>query len=145
MADPARLQALKDELVNDPETLGYSAPNAGVEADAIADVALLMAVNRSVDRETMSGSEIFEAIDATEWQGRSAEQKDDIRLVIGLGDSIQISAGTKARAILQNALAGSTNSIAELGTISQKTVSRAEELGLGRVTIGDVQNARLLP
>ena len=145
MSDPAFLAALKSELESDPQTLGYAAANAGVEADAIADHALLTTANRTIDRETMSGSEIFEAITASDWASRDVAQKDDIKFVLSLGDNIQIAAGTKARAILAAALSGATDSVNNLSTISQRTVTRAEELGLGRVTIGDIQNARLLP
>lgn len=143
MADPVRIQAIKDELTNDPAVLGYAAPNAGIEATAIADLALMNVVDRIVDVETLSASQLFEAIDATEWTARTVDQKDDIRLVLALGDNIQISAGTKARAILQNALTGATTSLSNLGALGSKTVSRAEELGFGRVTIGEIQAARV--
>ena len=145
MSDIVRIQAISDELANDPATIGYAAPNAGVEADAIADLALLLAVNRTVDVETLSGSQLFEAIDDTEWGGRTADQKSDIQFVLSLGDQIQIGTGTKARLILQGALAGATASLAALGVLGSKTVSRAEELGFGSVHIGDIQHARILP
>ena len=129
---------LKDELDTDPLTRGYAGMTDAEVRDSIN------AADRTVDRETMSGSEIFEAIDVTEWSGRTADQKDDIKFVVSLGDQIQIASGTKARDMLQNALSGATNSIANLGSISTKAVSRAEELGLGFVKIGDVQKARAL-
>lgn len=145
MADPVFLAALKQELVNDPVGIGYTAPNAGVEADAIIDGDLINTVNRLVDVQTLSASELFEAIDQGDWSARTADQKDDIRLVLGLGDNIKIAPGTKARDILANALSGASASLANLGVIGTKTVSRAEELGFSRVTYGDIQNARLLP
>jgi len=146
MADPVRIAAIKSELEIDALGLGYAAPNAGVEADAIADLALMSVVNRVVDKETLSGSELFEAIDIDEWRDRSSGAKDNIRLVIGLGDSIQIATGTKARLMMQDALQESptaVNSLAELASIGSKIISRAEELDFGRVTIGDIQAARV--
>lgn len=145
MADPAKIAALGSELVNDPLGLGYTVhnqPDWQNEVNAAADLALIMAVNRPVDVETLSASQLFEAIDATEWTARTADQKDDIRLVLALGDNIQISTGTKARAILQNALSGATASLANLGVLGTKNISRAEELDLGRLRIGDIQLAR---
>lgn len=143
MADPVRIAAIKSELETDPETLGYAAPNAGVEADAVTDLALMDVVDRVVDVPTLSGSQLFEAIDDTEWQLLTADEKQDIQFVVSLGDQIQIAPGTKARTMMARALAGHTNSLAALGVLGSKTVSRAEELGFGRVTIGDIQAARV--
>lgn len=144
MADPVRIAAIKAELEADPETLGYAAPNAGVEADAVADAALMAAAGQTVDVETLSASQLFEAIDATEW-GSSLDptDRDNVRLILALGDNIQIAPGTKARAMLSAALEGATNSLNALAVIGSKTISRAEELGFGRVTIGDIQAARV--
>ena len=141
MADIARLQALQSELTADPDTIGYTGDDDG-------DLALLVAVNRTVDVETLSGSQLFEAIDNDDWDSRTANQQAKIQLVISLGDNIQIASGTKARAMMQAALADSGgNGIAQasldaLGVIGTKLISRAEELGLGSVHLGDVQNAR---
>jgi len=137
--------ALKNELVNDPETLGYSGVTDFLDvASAEADATLISAVNRPVDIQTLSASQLFEAIDQAEWAGRTADQKDDIRLVLGLGDNIQIAPGTKARDILANALSGATASLANLGALGTKNVSRGEELGLGVVGANHVQAARKL-
>ncbi|MEE8598019.1 MAG: hypothetical protein V3S69_00605 [Dehalococcoidales bacterium] len=145
MSDLVRIQAIRDELDIDPAVLGYAAPNAGVEADAIADLALMSAVGQTVDVPTLSGSQLFEAIDDTEWQALTVDEKTDVQFVVSLGDNIQIAPGTKARAMMARALAGSTASLAALGVLGSKTVSRAEELGFGQVHIGDIQHARILP
>ena len=145
MADLAYIQTLADELTNDPLGLGYVS-TAGVdwqnEANALADLATLTTANRTVDVETLSGSQLFEAIDDTEWQARTADQKTDIQFVVGLGDNIQISPGTKARAMMARALTGATASLSNLGTLGSKTVTRAEELGLSGLKIGHIQLAR---
>ena len=139
------LQALKTELDTDPLVLGYS---DGLpwndQAKAEADLALLQTV-RAVDVETLSGSQLFESIDDTEWQARTAEQKADIQFVVSLGDNIQISSGTKARTMMTRALSGATNSLAALGVLGSKNVTRAEELGFAGVNVGNIQNARDLP
>ena len=109
MADPVRIAAIKVELETDPETLGYTAPNAGVQADAITDAALMAIVGQVVDVPTLSGSQLFEAIDDTEWQALAADAKSDIQFVVSLGDNIQISTGTKARTMLARALSGSAD------------------------------------
>ncbi len=144
MADPVRIAAIKAELEADPASLGYAAPNAGVEADAVADAALMAAVGQTVDVETLSASQLFEAIDLGEWNTTLDDiKRANVRMILSLGDSIQIAPGTKARTMMAAALVGATVSLAALGVIGSKTVSRAEELGFGRVTIGQIQSARV--
>lgn len=137
MADVIRLAALRDELTVDPETIGYTGDDDG-------DLALLMAVDRSVEKATLTSSEIFESIDREEYEALSPLQQEQVRVVLSLGDNIQISSGTKARAWLLDAFVALTATRAALQSVATKTVSRAEELGLGSVHLGDVQNARTI-
>jgi len=146
MADAAFIQALKDELINDPEALGYtvSPTPPGNEADALTDLALINAVNRTVERPTMTASEIFEAIDVSDYSALADPARLKVEIVLGLGDSIQIAPGTKARSFLLDAFpspAADTTRNA-LAAAAQKTVSRAEELGFGAVKPGHIQLAR---
>lgn len=145
MADPAYIQTLADELTNDPLGLTYVS-TAGLdwqnEANAAADLLTLTTANRQVDVPTLSGSQLFEAIDDTEWQALTADAKSDIQFVVSLGDSIQISSGTKARTMMARALTGSPTSLAALGVLGTKTITRAEELGLSGLKIGHIQLAR---
>jgi len=148
MADAAFIAALGFELATGGAAatppIVYSAPPADWtdEAAAIADFALLTAVDRPVDVETLSASQLFEAIENADWDSRDADQKAKIQLVVSLGDSIQIAPGTKARAILAAALTGATASLNNLGALGTKNVSRAEELGFSGLKLGHIQLAR---
>lgn len=145
MTNAVFMQTLTDELVNDPLGLVYVSTADGNwqdEVNAAADLVTLTTPNRVVDVDTLSGSQLFEAIDDTEWQARTADQKSDIQFVVSLGDSIQISPGTKARTMLTRALSGATNSLNNLSALGSKTVTRAEELGLSGLKIGHIQLAR---
>jgi len=151
MADAQMITALGQELLLDPVGLGYAAHvqvNWQDEANALADLALINALTRVVDVPTLSGSQLFEAIDNDEWDSRTAAQKSKIQLIVSLGDNIQIAPGTKARAMLSSALAddggngAATVSLAALGVLGSKTVSRAEELGFGALKAGHIQLAR---
>lgn len=138
MATTAFYQTIRDELDNDPLARGY----AGMTDQQATDS--LNTEDRSVDRETMSASEIFEAIEVAEWQALTADQKNQVEKVIQLGDNIQIGTGTKARAFLADAFGPATTTRATLLSLAQETISRAQELGLGTLVIGDIQNARAL-
>lgn len=148
MADLVRIQAIKDELeINGAlatPPIVYAAPNAGVEADAVSDANLINAVDRNSEKATLTSSEIFESIDRGEYEVLSVAQQEQVRVVLGLGDNIQIATGTKARSWLLAAFGAGTATRDALQVVAQELVSRAAELGLGRVTIGDIQNARTL-
>lgn len=144
MADPAFIVSLGSELTADPEAIGYSAPPAQWDdyAVALVDFNLMTAVNVTSDVATLSGSQLFEAIDDTEWQTLTVDAKSDIQFVVSLGDNIQISPGTKARTMLARALSGQTNSLANLAALGSKLISRAEELGFSGLKVGHIQLAR---
>ena len=128
--------ALRDELLaGHPDTGAYNA-----DSQLAADQ--LNTVNRTLARDIMSASEIFEAITVADWDARTDIQKEKIRLVLDLGDQINVGAGTKARLMLQNALTGATDSIANLSALASPAVSRAQELGFGVVTRFEVETAR---
>lgn len=146
MADLAYIQALKDELTNDPEAIGYTVSPVPLndQTSALNDAALMATVNRTVSRDTMSASEIFEAIDVSDFTALTDPQKRKVEVVLALGDSIRIAPGTKARDFLLDAFpspAADTTRNA-LATASQRLVSRAEELGFGVVKAGHIQLAR---
>jgi hypothetical protein len=133
-----KTQILVDELQNDPLTRNYAGMS---NAQATAS---LNTADRVVERTTLSASEMFEAIDPAEYTSLSAADQDRVKLVLSLGDSIQISVGTKARTILEDVFAGvaGTNTRPALGALVNETKTRGEEIGFGKVREGDVQDAR---
>jgi len=133
-----RIQAIKDELSIDPLTRGY----AGMDDQQAADS--LNTVDRTVDREFMTASEIFESIEVAEYKALAAGEKSAVDKVLGLGDNIRIAPGTKARAFLLDAFTAGSTTRSNLATIAQESVSRSVEIGVGPVHIGDVQHARIL-
>ena len=156
MADLIRIQAIKDELVNDPVGLGYSDGNPWFdEAKAMADIAILNVVNRSDERESVTASELDEAIDENEEAAFAASGTDEDRIrainrvfqIAGADGTVDIRSGTKARAKLELAFTGPGGPLtrANLGNLLSVTVSRADELSLGKITTGDIQNPRNLP
>jgi len=135
--DYAALRAELDDSGGHPVTGVYNVDD-GLAADE------LNAINVVADVETLSGSQLFEAIDNGDWDTRTADQQEKIKIVVGLGDQIQVASGKKARAMLASALSGATTSLSALSVLGSKTISRAEQLGLGTIAIGDVQNARAI-
>ncbi len=121
-------------------------PDTGAYDDADAQLAAnqINAVNRKKNKTHMSASEIFEAIDEGEYDALTEGAKRRVDLLLGLGDSIAIEPGTRARTWLLGMFGGGTATRATLVAIVQEDASRAQELGFGRVRGGDVEKARAI-
>ena len=130
------LQALKTELTTDPLGRGY----AGMTNTQV--VTSLRTANRTVERRSVSGSQIYNAIVPSEFSALLATQQQLVRDVFGLGDTIDVRTGTNVRAVMLAAFGAGTTTRANLIALVQETVSRAAELGLGDVREGDVARAR---
>jgi hypothetical protein len=131
--------ALKLELTTDPEGLGYD----GTGADNVGDAALFnsLATNRKGQIDSVNSSWIFELIDSTEFQALVADDQARVDRVLGLGEGISTQVGSKARAELVAVFGGGSATITAMQAAITPTVSRAVELGFGRVTEGDVYTA----
>jgi hypothetical protein len=128
--------ALRNELLNDPLGRGYS----GMTLEQ--KITSLNTSNRPAPENThVSGADIFNAIVPSEFGSLTAANKDLVRDVFGLGDSINVSTGTNARTVLLNAFAAGTTTRTNLATLVTQTQSRASELGLPGVTATDVFEA----
>jgi len=125
--------ALKAELVaGHPVTGAYSADNAAAAGQ-------LNVVNRTRPKATMTGSEILQAINKTEFTALTAANKQLVWDLLHLGTLNPF--GVEA-ALFVDAFGGGSATIAALAAARVDAVSRAEELGLGLVYPGDVENAR---
>lgn len=122
---------------------GHPVTGAYSQTDATA-VAQLNAVNVTRQRTHMSASQLFEALDVTEYKSLDATKRAMVDRVMALGDEIGIGAGTKARDFLLDAFPGGTATRTALLALVQEPSSRVQVLGLGPVHVGDVQNARAL-
>lgn len=131
-------QTLKDEIINDPLGRGYAQMS---DVEVAQD---LTTEYRTYERTSISGAEIFNAIDPAEFSALSDSQKTLVRDVFSLGVNIDVSQGTNARAVLVDAFPSGTTTLENLAGLVNATRSRAAELGLGRVDWRDVRYARTL-
>lgn len=131
-------QALANEISTDPLARGYS---------GMTDIEIAASLNtrdREIQTFTFSASDLFNAIDPTEYGSITGTVKEQVKLILGLGDDISAASGTNVRTVLVNAFGASSNTLTALQDAAKKTVSRAEELGFGRVDWRDVQYAKSL-
>lgn len=128
-------QILKDEIINDPLGIGY-----GVATDE--EVAnFINTTNRSINRASMSGSEIFKATDSAQYGALTDAQKDTWLSFCGISEHDPF--GVSAQFVIDLFGLGSATVVA-LQALRVETVSRGVELGIGNVRVGDVAHARSL-
>ena len=130
------LVVLASELTDDPLTRGYS---------GMTDLAAAQSLNaedRILNRKTMTGKEVKDKIATADWNSRTNAQKQ-ILLALFARDDLNPH-GIDAQ-IFTDAMSGHTGgTVAKLAAERDYTTSRAAEIGLGRVSEGDVNHARNL-
>lgn len=107
----------------------------GLTPQQIADS--LNTVNRPRNRSSMTGSEVLNAVDVSEWGTRSDVQKQVIWDIVHLGtvDPFGVEQDLLVAAFAD---AGGVT-IAALGEARVEAISRAVELGIGQVKTGHVE------
>ena len=127
------LAALKQELLS-----GH--PDAGAYSGAATDAAAELNVkNRDRPRESVSGSDVLNAIDVSEFMALTVQQRERVWDILHLGTLNPW--GTEAD-LLIDIFGGGSDTIAALALMRVEAISRAEELGFGLVHAGHVQRAR---
>lgn len=133
--DPSKLQDLKDELdAGHPTTGAYSA-----DRDTAADQ--INAINRTKPRNSMTGDEVFQATDATEFTGLSADNRQ-LWMAFCARDNLD-PYGTANVALVTDIFSGGTT-LTNLQSLRVANCSRADELGFGSVGPADIEDARNL-
>lgn len=134
---------LRNELLNDPLLVGYAGMTDAAVLTSLVDESL-----RPVsDLDIISSADLYEAVDRAEYVGLQEAQKDQVRVLLGLGGDINIGPNSKARANLLNIFGVGTETRAALTTIvTNRTTSRAKELGVkqSQLTEGGIAAARIM-
>ncbi len=133
--------ALKDELAPDPLARGYSGMT---DEEAAAD---LNTSYRTRNRTSMTGDEIAQQADPAEFNeldDGSTNNTADVKshwLALCGRETINPFANANAQLVIAIFGGGST-SVSNLNAARVESITRGEELGLGKVKPGHVQDAR---
>jgi len=130
--------ALKAELDGAHPITGVYDANDALARDE------LNALNIVRIKANMTGAEIIEATDTAEYTALLDDQKNRFLTFTSGNETINPELGGIAQEILVDVFGGGSNTIVALGALRNETVSRASDIGLGPVNLGDVQNARAL-
>ena len=126
---------LAAELTTDPLPRGYSGMT---DAEAAAD---LNTEYRTKTRDLVSGSEILNATDDTEFGDLSVTDQSRWMNLCGI-ESIDTGSGI-AKSLEAELFGAGTTTRDNLIAIRALIISRAVELGLGTVKTGHIQQARV--
>lgn len=130
------LTKLNTELKTDPLTRGYS---------AMGDVEAAVSINkpdRSPDVDSVNTGTLRACFVAADWTALDAAQKSRLDFLLG---SPTLAIPAHIRSELRNLFPQGNATRTALTFATRRTGSRAEELGLGRVTESDIADARRLP
>lgn len=120
--------------------LGSGHPVTGAyDANAVTAAGQLNALNIDQNRDTMTGSEILNNVDATEWGALTADDKQVVWDIVHLGTVNPF--GVEAT-LLTNVFGGGSNTITALAAARKTQISRAAQLGFGTITQSMVSTAR---
>lgn len=128
------MEILKTELSTDPLSRGYSAMS---DAEAAID---LNTVYRTKAREYVSGWEIFNVTDDSEYAALTDAQKSSWDALCSIENINTISGIAKAREA--ELFGAGTTTRSNLASLRSPDVSRAVELDLGVIKEGHVEEAR---
>ena len=118
---------LREELLNDPLGINYSVMDDAAALASLTDES----ARPAPDRDSLSGSEIYEVVDRTEYAALSPGEQEELKVILTLGDNIQVGPSSKARAALAAMFGPATATRAALlALVTNRTQSRAQELGL---------------
>ena len=129
------ITALAAELTTDELLRGYAAMTDQEAADSLNDT-----IDRDRNRTTMTGREVAAEIDDAEYDALTDVKKAQI-LSLTSGDDID-PFGFGAF-VTKDVFGVGSNTVAALAAARVETVSRADELSLGVVYAGHVENARM--
>lgn len=128
------MTTLSDELTQDPLTRGYSGMS---DVQAAAD---LNTEYRTRIKSSMSGDEIFVQTDPSEFAGLSEHKR--LAWLSWTGKD-SIDPGNESNVDFVKWIFGDgSTTVSSLASARVESITRAEELGLGRVREGEVQMAR---
>ena len=127
------IDILKTELTSDPLTRGYSGMD---DAAAAADLNTLY---RKRNKERMSGSEILNEVVKSEFNALSAGDQQRMWDILHLGEVNPF--GIEADMMI-DIFGGGSSTISALQAARRDDISRGDELGIGLVKPGHVEEAR---
>lgn len=127
-------EALKTELLAGHPTTG------AYDADSSVAVAQLMVENRPYVIPTMSGKQLMDLTDSTEYLALIADEKAQWLALTG-HDAVSTEVGGMGQ-IIGTDIFGVGTTATNIGSARNINISRAQELGFGTILPGDIEYAR---
>lgn len=104
--------------------------------DGMTDSAVATALNApvSIERKELTTGAIYNCIVPAEFTALTADQKQLLRDILGLG-AVDVSTGTNARAVLLSLFPGGTGTLANLAAAVTTSTTRAAQIGISQTVM----------
>ena len=136
----AKLNLLKPEIMTDPLTRGYAGMDSIAAANEINSI-WSSPDTRTRDRASMTGDEVFQAIESQlVWDGLTDTQRDEFLSLCGR--DILDPFGVANVDVVVSIFGGGSTTVSNLAALRVEDVPRAIELEIGFVEPGDVEYVR---
>lgn len=141
MLTSSQKTTLKNEILTDPLSLGYTGKSDSELADLLNFVPPSVSTGRRINRTSMPTSELLECVVHSEYIGLSATNRDFMAAILGMGEIDP--AGNNVTASLSAVFGPGTVTRDNFLARRERPCSRAEFLDLPGLTSSDVADARL--
>jgi len=131
--------ALKNEILNDPNNLGYAPLVAAGTDQFVADILNDPSKGGTKNRGVVASFEVVNAIDPAEWVALTAQEKQRLQFITGAGE-VDVSNNNIVN-MFKAMFAAGTVTRAALIALALRPASRAEALGLAAVSNSDIAKA----
>jgi len=126
---PLTLLQLKNELLNDPTSLGYSAfisPTSARDNITLADILNTRRGSIQLSREPISTILLFSNINATDFLSLTSLQLQELQVILTM-PTVNLN-DLSVRNILQGIFTGKTSTLNNFGNLRNRIGSRYEQL-----------------
>jgi hypothetical protein len=127
------VKVVKEEITTDPLARGYASMT---DEEVLADG---HSKYRERNKSSLTGSEVTNAVDVTEFNALTSEQEQRFWNVVGI--SVLNPFGVEST-ILTNIFGAGSATIIALIALRKESISRFQELGVPGVKLGHIQEAR---
>lgn len=128
---------LKNEIIDDPKTLGYSGESDQWVTDKLNEIG---ASGETIIRSSIATGDVLKALVYLEVVALTSKDIQILNLFT-FGDNIDPS-DSNIQAMFQGLFGAGTTTRANLIALAQRSVSRAEKLGFPIIKLYNVANAR---
>jgi hypothetical protein len=137
----SRIDDIKTELDTDPLVRGYAGMDAVQAANSLNNTG--SPDGRTVIKDRISGADAFAATIDTEFDALTPADRTEWLQICAISELEPHNAKPAASTVIR-LFGGGSGTVTALQSLREEVISRGQEIGVGLVVPGDVENARAI-